>query len=282
MIFGPRPEIKTRSELAAMAEAGAIVCQMLDAVSQAVEVGISTAELDAIAERTCRQAGAKPNFKGYYGFPATICTSINDEIVHGIPTSQRFLADGDVLSVDCGCSIAGTRGRRWHGDSARTFLVGNVRPEVRQLSDITREAMWAGIAALAGARDVGVVGAAVEDVVACNPINGAPLDIVTEYVGHGIGTAMHQVPDVPNYRVAGRQPKIKDGMALCVEPMLTLGQAENRTLDDEWTVVTTDGSPAAHWEHAVAIIDGTVRVLTAADGGAAELAKRGITIAELA
>lgn len=280
-MFGPRPEIKTRSELALMAEAGAIVYQMLDAVEAAAEVGVSTAELDAIAEDVCRKAGAKPNFKGYFDYPATICTSINDEIVHGIPSPDRILADGDIISVDCGCSIPGSKGRRWHGDSARTLLIGNVSETTRALSEVTREAMWAGIAALVGAKDVGVVGAGVEDVVEANPVGGRELGIVTEYVGHGIGTAMHQVPDVPNYRISGRSAKLKAGMAVCVEPMLTLGSPENRTLDDEWTVVTTDGSWAAHWEHAVAIIDGTIRVLTLPDGGQAELSERGIQIASL-
>lgn len=280
-MFGPRPEIKTRSELALMAEAGAIVYQMLEAVEAAAEVGISTAELDAIAEDVCRNAGAKPNFKGYFDYPATICTSINDEIVHGIPSPQRILKAGDILSVDCGCSIPGSKGRRWHGDSARTLLIGEVSDTTRALSDITKEAMWAGIAALFGAKHVGAVGEAVEQVVAENLVDGRELGIVTEYVGHGIGTAMHQVPDVPNYRVSGRSPKLKPGMAVCVEPMLTMGSAENRTLDDEWTVVTTDGSLAAHWEHAVAITQEGIRVLTLPDGGEAELAKRGVRVASL-
>lgn len=278
-MFGPKPEIKTHAQLAAMAEAGAIVYDMLTAVEAAAEVGITTGELDAIAERVCREAGAKPNFLGYHGYPATVCLSVNEEIVHGIP-GERVLRDGDVVSVDGGCSVAGPSGRRWHGDSARTFIVGTPRAEDLKLSEITREAMWQGIAALAGAKSLNVVGKAVQRVVEDNPVDGRELGIVREYVGHGIGSAMHQPPDVVNY-ASPKGPKIKSGMAVCVEPMLVLGSPDNETLDDDWTVVTLDGSRASHWEHAVALVDGGVRVLTLPDGGAADLARYGVTPIEL-
>lgn len=278
-MFGPKPEIKTRAQLAAMAEAGAIVHEMLTAVERAAEVGITTGELDAIAEKVCRDAGAKPNFKGYHGYPATVCLSVNEEIVHGIP-GDRVLQDGDLISVDGGCSVAGPGGRRWHGDSARSFFVGTPSESDQRLSDVTREAMWQAIAALPGAKQLNVVGNAVSRVVAENPVDGRELGIVREYVGHGIGSAMHQPPDVLNY-AAPKGPRIKSGMAVCVEPMLTLGEPDNETLDDDWTVVTLDGSRASHWEHSVALIDGGIRILTLPDGGAAELARFGITPVEL-
>lgn len=281
MIFGPRPEIKSRAQLRAMAEAGHIVHAMLQAVRDAIEPGISTLELDSIAEKVCREEGARPNFKGYHGFPGTICASVNAHIVHGIPSADVVLEPGDVVSIDCGCSVAGPNKRRWHGDSAATFIVPPADPLDQELSDVTRNAMWAGIAALVGATRVGVVGEAIEAYVHEHPVGGAELGIVEEFVGHGIGSQMHQPPDVVNFASRDHGARIRSGMAICVEPMLTRGSPANRTLDDDWTVVTQDGSRAAHWEQAIALVDGGIRILTLPDGGAAELARFGISPVEL-
>ncbi|MDO5701442.1 MAG: type I methionyl aminopeptidase [Bowdeniella nasicola] len=280
-MFGPKPEIKTRAQLAAMAEAGAITYAMLEACERVADVGVSTAEIDAVAEAVCREAGGRPNFKGYQGFPATVCISVNDEIVHGIPSPDRVLADGDVVSVDGGCTVSGPGNRRWHSDSARTFIVGEPRPVDVELVEVTLESMWRGIAALAGASRVGVVGRAVEAVVSQRPVDGRELGIVEEFVGHGIGSTLHQPPDVRNFVTRDRGARLRSGMALCVEPLLTLGEPDNDTLDDGWTVCTLDGSRAAHFEHTVALWEGGLRILTLPDGGAAELAALGVPLADL-
>jgi methionyl aminopeptidase len=262
---GPSVQLKTPGQLALMREAGLVVAAALRATAQAAEPGISTAELDAIAARVIREAGATPSFLGYHGYPATICTSVNDQIVHGIPSAAAVLAAGDVLSVDCGAIISG-----WHGDAALTIVVGPgpAPDQVAGLLAACERALWQGLArAVPGAR-LTDIGAAVEAAAR----SAGPYGIVEDYTGHGIGTEMHMDPPVPNYGPAGRGPVLTEGMALAVEPMLVLGDPETRLLDDDWTVVTEDGSLAAHFEHTVAITADGPWVLTAADGGASGLA----------
>jgi methionyl aminopeptidase len=256
-------EIKTPAQLAIMREAGLVTAAALQAVIAAVEPGISTAELDAIAERTIRAAGAVPSFKGYYGYPASICTSVNDQVVHGIPSSEQVLRDGDVISVDCGAIAGG-----WHGDSAVTVPVGQggraATAEVAGLLRACELALWHGLAAAVAGGRLTDISRAVEQ----SARSAGHYGIVREYTGHGIGSAMHMEPAVPNYGRAGRGPVLAEGMALAIEPMLVLGSPQTRELSDGWTVVTQDSSWSAHFEHTVAITaDGPV-VLTEPDGGA--------------
>ncbi len=259
----PRIELKNAGQLALMREAGLVVAGALQAVAAAAEPGISTAELDALAEREIRGAGATPSFKGYHGFPATICTSVNDQIVHGIPSPLARLAAGDVLSVDCGAIVGG-----WHGDAAVTIGVGDISVPLADLLAACDQALWHGLAkAVAGGRLSDISGA-----VAASARAGGPYGIVREYTGHGIGSQMHMDPPVPNYGRAGRGPVLAEGMTLAVEPMLVAGRPATRLLADDWTVVTADGSAAAHFEHTVAITADGPWVLTAQDGGAAGLA----------
>jgi methionyl aminopeptidase len=256
-------EIKTPAQLALMREAGLVVAAALSATVRAVEPGISTAELDAIAERVIRDAGAVPSFKGYQGFPATICTSVNDEVVHGIPRPEVRLAAGDLISVDCGAIVGG-----WHGDAAVTVGVGPLTPAQSGLLETCERALWQGLShAVAGGR-LSDISAAVEATASAPGEYG----IVEDYVGHGIGSQMHMDPPVPNYGRPGRGPLLVEGMALAVEPMLVLGDPQTRLLADDWTVVTEDGSRAAHFEHTVAITADGPWVLTAPDGGASGLA----------
>jgi methionyl aminopeptidase len=262
-------ELKTNAQMATMHQAGLILHQGLDAVVAAAKPGVTTSELDDVFRRVLADNGATSNFLGYYGFPATICTSVNDEVVHGIP-GDRVLKEGDIISVDAGAVVDG-----WHSDSARTILVGEVDPADRRLSEITEAAMWAGIAAYANARHVGAIGNAIEDFVRAQ--HGEPLGILEDYVGHGIGSAMHQAPDVFNFRSGVRGPRIKPGMVLAIEPMLVRGSIETKTLDDDWTVVTLDGANASQWEHSVARHKDGIWVITAPDGGAAGLEPFGVT-----
>ncbi|WP_029290615.1 type I methionyl aminopeptidase [Cellulomonas sp. HZM] len=285
-MFGrERIEYKTPEQILLMRRAGLVVAGALDAVRASVRAGVSTAELDAVAASVIEGAGATPSFLGYHGYPATLCVSVNDEIVHGIP-GTRVLEPGDVVSVDCGAIVDG-----WHGDSAFSTVV-DAGPDAAaaldtqldiQLVETTRQAMWAGIAALATGERLGDVGEAVEDVVAAaaDRNGGRPLGIVEDYVGHGIGSQMHLAPDVPNFRTRERGPRLRAGLCVAIEPMLVRGDQANRELEDGWTVVTLDGSRAAHWEHTVAIHDGGIWVLTATDGGATELAARGVEVAPL-
>ncbi|WP_062517599.1 type I methionyl aminopeptidase [Demequina gelatinilytica] len=262
-----RIELKTREQMRVMAQAGVIVERALAAAKAACVPGASTSAADAEAARVIAEAGATSNFLGYHGFPATICISVNEEVVHGIP-GDRVLTDGDVVSIDCGAVVDG-----WHGDSAISFIVGEpVSDADAKLVTVTERSLWAGIAALAGASRIGEVGAAVEDVAEAAGLH--PLD---GYVGHGIGTAMHMEPDVPNYRTRGRSPHVQHGMCLAIEPMLVIGTSESAVLADEWTVVSLDGSRAAHWEHSVAVHEDGIWVLTASDGGASRLVPLGIT-----
>ncbi|WP_372696980.1 type I methionyl aminopeptidase [Arthrobacter sp. JSM 101049] len=270
MAFGqPKIEYKSTAQILKMRAAGLVLAEALDAAVASAQIGTTTAQIDAVFEAVLDKHGATSNFKGYYGFPATICASVNDQVVHGFP-SDYVLADGDVLKIDGGAIIEG-----WHADSARTVLVGSPDPEDQRLSETTEAAMWHGIAALATARFVGEIGEAIDDFVSSR--EGAPLGILEDYVGHGIGTEMHQAPDVLNYRTGHRGPRVKAGMCLAIEPMLVRGGIETRVLDDDWTVVTTDGSRASQWEHTVAVHLGGIWVLTAHDGGAAGLAPFGIT-----
>jgi len=220
--------------------------------------GITTAELDALAEDEIRAAGATPSFKGYHGYPATICASVNDEIVHGIPSRQRSLRDGDIVSIDCGAIVGG-----WHGDAAVTVGVGDISAEHARLLQACETALWQGLAQARAGRRLSDISHAVETSVS----QSGPYGVVEEYTGHGIGSAMHMDPPVPNYGRPGRGPRLRPGMALAIEPMVMLGRHETVLLDDGWTVVTADGSWAAHFEHTVAITDDGPWVLTAEDGG---------------
>ncbi|NCT89668.1 type I methionyl aminopeptidase [Cellulomonas sp. APG4] len=270
-MFGrERIEIKTGAQVRAMRRAGLVVAEAHAAVLEALRPGATTADLDAVAAAVIAEAGATPSFLGYHGYPATLCVSVNDEIVHGIPGS-RVLEPGDVVSVDCGAIVDG-----WHGDAAFTAVLPEADPADVALSETTEDAMWAAIAALATGERLGVVGEAVEGVVAEAPTT---YGIVQEYVGHGIGTAMHQPPEVLNYRTRERGPRLRPGLCIAIEPMLTRGSRMTQVLEDDWTVVTVDGSRAAHWEHTVAIGPDGLWVLTAADGGAERLARHGVTVA---
>jgi methionyl aminopeptidase len=251
-------ELKTPGEIDAMRTAGALVARALAAVAAAARPGISTGELDAVAEQVIREAGGVPSFLGYHGYPATICASVNEQIVHGIPSLAHVLADGDLLSVDCGAIVEG-----WHGDAAVTLAIGTGRPADLALSAACEAALHAGIAAVqAGARLTDVshaVQTAAEDAARRD---GVAYGIVAEYGGHGIGTSMHMDPFLPNHGAPGQGPRLVPGMALAVEPMLAAGDPETEELDDGWTVVTADGSRAAHWEHTVAVTDDGPRILT--------------------
>jgi methionyl aminopeptidase len=262
-------QIKTPQEIELMRAAGLVVAGAIAEVRKAVRVGVSTGELDAIAEDYIRSKGAIPSFLGYHGFTGSICASINDEIVHGIPSRDRTLAEGDNISIDCGAILEG-----WHGDSAVTVTVGPPSAEDAALIDVTERSMWAGLAkALAGGR-LSDISAAVEQVITGEE---HPYGIVDHYGGHGIGTEMHQDPHVLNYGRAGRGPKLVPGLALAIEPMVTVGDPATVELEDGWTVVTKDGSRAAHFEHTVAITPEGPWVLTAEDGGLAGLAPFGVT-----
>lgn len=274
MIGRDRIQYKTPDQVQAMRRAGLVVGETLALLRESAEVGMTTRDLDAIAEKRIRGAGAVPSFMGYHGFPATLCVSVNDEIVHGIP-GDRVLADGDVVSIDCGAIVEG-----WHGDAAISVVVGESDPADEQLVETTEQAMWHGIAALLAGRRLHEVGSAVEDLVESRAQDGGALGtqgygIVEEYVGHGIGTEMHQDPQVPNYRVRDKGVRVRAGLVVAIEPMLTRGSAATRVLEDDWTVVSTDSSRAAHFEHTVAVAEDGLWVLTALDGGREQLARLG-------
>ena len=268
-MFGRRKiEYKTDEQLRGMVRAGVVTSRALDAAVAAARPGATTADVDVAFREVLAANGATSNFLGYFGYPATVCVSVNEEVVHGIP-GERVLETGDILSIDGGAIVDG-----WNGDSARTVILGNPSEEDQLLSDVTREAMWRGIAAAATGTRVGDIGAAIEDHV--RERVGQRLGILEDYVGHGIGSQMHMAPDVLNYSVRRKGPRLRPGMVLAIEPMLTAGSARVRELDDGWTVVTQDGSRAAQWEHTVAIVPGGVWVLTAPDGGVEGLAPFGI------
>jgi methionyl aminopeptidase len=272
-------QLKTEAEVAAMRLAGLVVAEALEAVRAAVAPGVTLLELDAVAEREIRARGAVPSFLHYLpgvgyvrpgpgrnSFPATICASVNDEIVHGIP-SERRLVEGDVVSVDCGAILDG-----WHGDAAVTLPVGRVSEQAARLLGVCADALWAGIAALQAGRRLRDVGGAVEDHVRGQGDYG----IVAEYGGHGIGTEMHQDPHVLNYRTRARGPRLVPGLVLAIEPMVNVGGPETVLQDDGWTVSTADGSLSAHFEHTVAVTENGPWVLTALDGGASQLTSLGV------
>jgi methionyl aminopeptidase len=242
---------KSAAEIGIMREAGRITARALRTVGEAVRPGVSTKELDAIAEETIRAAGATPAFLGYNGFPATICSSVNEQVVHGIP-STRVLRDGDILSVDVGAIVDG-----YYGDSAFTFPVGEVSDEAVRLMDATRSALEAGIARCVPGMRLYDISNAVQRVA-----EGAGFSVVREYVGHGIGRAMHEEPQIPNFGPAGKGPTLKPGMVLAIEPMVNAGAAAVRSLQDGWTVVTADERPSAHFEHTVAVTEEGPYVLT--------------------
>lgn len=261
-----RIQLKSPEQIELMRAAGLVVGGALAALTDAVRPGMSTRELDAVAEAYIRGHGATPSFLGYHGFPATICVSVNEEIVHGIP-GDRVIADGDLVSIDCGAIVEG-----WHGDAAVTVAVGEVGDEERALLRVTEDALWRGLAAaLVGGR-LSDISHAVESSIR----SAGRYGIVEEYVGHGIGTEMHMDPQVANFGPPGRGEKLVAGMALAVEPMVNLGERHTRLLDDEWTVVTADGARSAHFEHTVALTERGPWVLTALDGGAARFAALGV------
>jgi methionyl aminopeptidase len=250
---------KSRREVERMAAAGAVVARALEAVGEALRPGMTTLDLDRIAEKVITGEGAVPSFRGYRGFPASLCTSRNDEIVHGIPSDDVVLAEGDLVSVDCGAVVDG-----YHGDSAVTLVVGGeaaADEPVRRLVRETRRAMYAGLCQVVAGNRLGDVGAAIAAVASPHGYG-----VVREYVGHGIGRALHEEPAVPNYGTAGRGRPLVTGWVLAIEPMFNLGGAGTRTLADGWTVVTADGRPSAHWEHTVAVTEDGPRVLTARAG----------------
>lgn len=249
---------RTPGELDAMAAAGAVVAVALRAVQRAAASGVSTKDLDDVAETVIRQAGGTPSFLGYHGFPASICSSVNDRVVHGVPVATELLTDGDLVSIDCGAIIDG-----WHGDAAVTFGVGALIPADQALSDATRQAMQAGIAAMVPGNRLTDVSHAIErGTRAAEEAHGRRYGIVDGYGGHAIGRQMHMEPFLPNEGQPGRGPMLAAGSVLAIEPMLTLGTTRTKILDDEWTVVTADGSRAAHWEHTVAVTDDGPRILT--------------------
>jgi methionyl aminopeptidase len=249
---------RSADELDAMAAAGALVAAALRAVQQAAAPGVSTFELDAVAESVIRDGGGIPSFLGYHGYPASICSSVNDRVVHGIPSATEALAAGDLVSIDCGAILDG-----WHGDSAFTFGVGPLIPADEALSEATRMSMEAGIAAMLPGNRLTDVSHAIETGThAAEKRHGRKYGIVAGYGGHGIGRHMHMDPFLPNEGAPGRGPHLAPGSVLAIEPMLTLGTTRTNVLDDEWTVVTTDGSRAAHWEHTVAATEDGPRILT--------------------
>jgi methionyl aminopeptidase len=266
-------EIKTPDQIEKMRVAGLLVGETLELLRDSVRAGISTGELDSIAERNIRDGGGVPSFLGYGQppFPASICASVNDEVVHGIP-GGRVLQHGDVISIDCGAIVEG-----WHGDAAITVAVGEVGPDVLELMRVTEGSMWAGFAAARLGGRVTDISHAVERYIRAQaPPSGQEYGILEDFTGHGIGTAMHQPPNVPNYGRPGRGPRLERGLALAVEPMVTLGSKYTDLAEDEWTVITDDGSWAAHFEHTFTLTPDGAWILTAVDGGRAKLAELGV------
>lgn len=267
---------KTPAQLRAMVEPGLITAAALDAVRALVAPGVTTGELDAAASAVITSRGAESNFQLVRGYRHTTCVSVNDQVVHGIPGS-RALEPGDIVSIDAGAQLRG-----WNGDSAITIVVPGgdpVRTAARErLSEVTRGSLWAGIAALASARRVGEIGDAVQGYIErAAASDGGEYGILRDYVGHGIGRKMHEGPTVFNYRVDDLGPEVRPGLCLAIEPMVTSGSDATFVEDDDWTVTTVDGSDGSHWEHSVAVHESGIWVLTAADGGAADLAPYGVT-----
>ncbi len=245
---------KSPGEIEKMRRSGHIVRQVLESVEALVSPGVSTMELEKTAEKRIREAGAKPAFKGYYDYPCVLCTSINHEVVHGIPSSERVLVAGDIVSIDCGVVLDG-----YYGDAAITVPVGDgILPELAKLLKVTEQSLYLGIEAARVGNTIGDVGSAVQQLVESNGFS-----VVREFVGHGIGTRLHEDPQVPNYGMPGHGPKLREGMVLAIEPMVNAGGPAVRVLDDKWTAVTEDGRASAHFEHCVAITRNGPVILTA-------------------
>jgi methionyl aminopeptidase len=244
---------KSPSELDKMRASGRIVRQVLDTVRSMVKPGVTTMDLERAAEKKIKELGAKPAFKGYYDYPCVLCTSVNQEIVHGIPSPKRMLKDGDIVSIDCGVVLDG-----YYGDAAITVPVGEkLAPEVQKLLEVTEASLYRGIAAARIGNTVGDVGAAVQELVEANGFS-----VVREFVGHGIGTKLHEDPQVPNYGTRGHGARLREGMVIAIEPMVNAGTPGTRVLDDKWTAVTEDGSFSAHFEHCVAVTEKGPLILT--------------------
>jgi methionyl aminopeptidase len=242
---------RTPEQIRLMRSAGRVVAEMHDEIRAAVRAGVTTADLDRIGRDVLERRGATSNFLGYHGYPAVICASVNDAIVHGIPGSD-VLEEGDIIAIDCGAIVQG-----WHGDAAFTVGVGQISEEATRLIEVTRQSLFAGIEAMRDGKRLGDVGAAVQ-----GTVERAGFSVVREYVGHGIGTAMHEKPEVPNLGAPGKGARLKAGMTLALEPMVNVGESDTFLTEDGWTVVTADGSLSAHWEHTVLITDGDPEILT--------------------
>jgi methionyl aminopeptidase len=245
--------LKSVREIDQMRKAGAIVAQILQDMAEAVAPGITTWDIDKLAESRIKELGAKPAFKGYHGFPACVCISVNEEVVHGIPSKKKVLKDGDIVGIDFGVSLDG-----WFGDSARTLPVGKINPEAAKLLDVTAKSLELGIAQTREGNRIFDIGHAIQ-----NYVEGFGYGVVREFVGHGIGRALHEEPQVPNYGPRGKGLALKTGMVLAIEPMINAGSPEVKVLADGWTAVTTDRSLSAHFEHTVAITPEGPRILTA-------------------
>ncbi|MBV8053367.1 MAG: type I methionyl aminopeptidase [Acidobacteriaceae bacterium] len=243
---------KSAAEIEKMRRSGHIVREVLDHLRTLVTPGISTMDLERAAEQKIKDSGAKPAFKGYYNYPCVLCTSINEEIVHGIPSDKRVLNPGDIVSIDCGVVMDG-----YYGDAAITVPVNGLNPETRKLLEVTEASLYKGIEQARIGNAIGDVGAAVQEYVEANGFS-----VVREFVGHGIGTRLHEEPQVPNFGKRGQGTRLRDGMVLAIEPMVNSGQPGTRVLDDKWTAVTTDGSCSAHFEHCVAVTKNGPVILT--------------------
>ncbi|MCD9144707.1 type I methionyl aminopeptidase [Streptomyces albireticuli] len=271
-------EIKTPDQIAKMREAGLVVAAIHAATREAAVPGATTKDLDEVARKVLAEHGAKSNFLGYGGFPATICTSVNEVVVHGIPDTKTVLKDGDIISIDAGAIIDG-----WHGDAAFTAFVGTGHaPELIELSRVTEESMWAGIAAVRNGNRLVDISKAIEGYIRRQPRPASgKYGIIEDYGGHGIGSEMHMDPHLLNYvsRKRGKGPKLIPGFCIAIEPMVSLGTARTHVLADDWTVLTDDKTWSSHWEHSVALTEEGPLVLTAVDGGKAKLAEYGVTAA---
>ncbi|KNB50145.1 type I methionyl aminopeptidase [Streptomyces caatingaensis] len=271
-------EIKTPDQIAKMREAGLVVAAIHAATREAAVPGATTKDLDDVARKVLAEHGAKSNFLGYGGFPATICTSVNEVVVHGIPSADTVLKDGDIISIDAGAIVDG-----WHGDAAFTAFVGTGHaPELVELSRVTEESMWAGIAAVKNGNRLVDISRAIETYIRRQPRPATgKYGIIEDYGGHGIGSAMHMDPHLLNYvsRKRGRGPRLVPGFCIAIEPMVSLGTPRTHVLEDDWTVLTDDLTWSSHWEHSVALTEDGPLVLTAVDGGKAKLAELGVTAA---
>lgn len=244
--------IKSSSEIQKMRKAGDLVARTHDLLEQHIKVGVSTFELDQIAESFIRENGAEPSFKGYHGYPASICASVNDEVVHGIPSKEILLQDGDIISIDIGAYLDG-----YHGDAARTHVVGEASDEALKLIEVTRQSFYEGLKYVKPGNHLHQVSAAIQQYVEANGFS-----VVRDLVGHGIGKELHEEPQIPNYKPVGRGPKLQAGMVLAIEPMINIGKYDVRVLDDDWTIVTLDGELSAHYENTVLVTDDGYELLT--------------------